>query len=92
MAEVEPSHDPAVLGFSNMDKNDTLYDKTDESGEESQAETSDDELLDGLGLNEVDMAELKEALQKISRALDTLDGSNTGCELARSLNSLAIKQ
>jgi hypothetical protein len=32
----------------------------------NQVGTSNDELPDGLGLSEVDMVELKEALQKIS--------------------------
>ncbi|KAI9459637.1 hypothetical protein BJY52DRAFT_1222944 [Lactarius psammicola] len=65
--KVEPPQDPSLLPDAGLNEDDPLYSEMDKKKEkEDQVEISSDELLDGLGLDKVDMAEIKEALQHIS--------------------------
>lgn len=95
ISEVEPPNDPDVLtntSLHEVNANDPSYDETDESEEEDNIATSDDELPHGLDFGEIDMVELEETLQRISRVLDTPDSPNSESGQARPLNSLAIRQ
>ncbi|KAI9444417.1 hypothetical protein BJY52DRAFT_1194328 [Lactarius psammicola] len=95
--EVEPPQDPSLLPEAGLNEDDPLYSETDEGEEEEdQVEISSDELPDGLGLDEVDMAEIKEALQHISQGLDMPSQPSAGlgarCQMARPFNAPDIKQ
>ena len=95
--EVEPPQDPSLLPEAGLNEDDPLYSETDEGEEEEdQVEISSDELPDGLGLDEVDMAEIKEALQHISQGLDMPSHLSAGlgarCQMARPFNAPDIKQ
>jgi hypothetical protein len=88
ISEIQPPNDPAPADTNNL-----LYNETDEeSGEEDGIETSGDELSHNLDFGVIDMVELEETLQRISRVLDTPDSPNSESKKARPFNSVAIKQ
>jgi hypothetical protein len=67
-----------------------LYDETDEeSGEEDEIEIGGDEPSHDFDFGVIDVVELEETLQRISRVLDT---PNSESQKARPFNSVTIKQ
>ncbi|KAI9447329.1 hypothetical protein BJY52DRAFT_1228302 [Lactarius psammicola] len=75
--------DPHLIA-AGLNEDDPLYSETNEGEEEEdQVEISSNEPLDGLGLDEVDMAKIKEALQHISQGLDMPSHPSAGLGASR---------